>query len=369
VIKREACSDWPKIMCPAPGCMPPVGPERKWERVLHLSASNAIDPQTGLVRALSSCASVYRSINWRQMAYARNWTGTDSQLVAEIMRIATRIRPTLVWMQIQRDGVISAKDIERLRLLCDPRTGVIVNWDGDQHYEPQMPQRGWFVRLGRVCDTSLVVNTKHPAEYAVWGVRHPGFWGVGFDEHIWKPMTPRPEGITPIILLANYWAHITSAYNNRLMLMNTVSQAFPGKFTVYGSGWESYRGAPWKPFLANEEEARVYSGAKASLSISIRSDLPRYTSNRLVYALGCGALVLVEKFADCEGFGLEHGKNCLLFDGPDELVRICRWVLAEASTDELERIREGAAALGAQHSWQAHMPELFAIVDAVRASR
>lgn len=367
---RRACVEWPRIVSPAPGCLPPVAPMRDWERVLHIALRSAIDQQHGLTRALRSCGSVYRDVDWRAYAGGVNGSFVDSPLLEAVFKAAAEITPTLVWMQLHGGDVPTPEDIIRLRKLCDPRLGVIINWDGDQHFEPQQHQREWFVRLGRVCDASLVVNTRHPAEYAAMHVFHPGFWGVGYDEYVWLPVEPRPTNVPEVVFLANYWHWLASEYSNRWHLAQAVADAFPGRFGVYGNQTAPYPGRmPFRPFLPNEHEAHVYSGAVCALSISIRNDLPRYTSNRLVYLLGCGALPVVERFPDMTGLGLEEGVNCLGFTGPEELVKACRWALDEATLAERDAIRAAAYEVGKLHSWQAHVPELLAIVDAIRAER
>ncbi len=88
---------------------------------------------------------------------------------------------------------------------------------------PQQHQREWFVKLGHVCDASLVVNTAHPPIYKELAVFHPGFWGVGFDEYVWRPVTPRPTNVPEIVFLANYWHWLAPQYTNRWRLAQAVA--------------------------------------------------------------------------------------------------------------------------------------------------
>jgi len=290
---RRAGADWPRVLCPAPGCLLPAVAVRGDERILHLANRNLDDAYDEVGRALRLLAE--SDADYRQVCFA-----PDAYPDAEAFECAVEIKPTLVFMHPQCESVITPDVVEDLRPLCDPSC-VIVQWTGDQHYEPADAGQRWFVELGRVCDASLVVNTRHPAEYEALGVRHPGFFEVGIDETLWCSATPTP-GTPPIVCLANEYPQFD--YSTRNHAFVSIACAFPNRFAVYGTGWETQTAIPWRPYLRNEDVPGVYSAARAALSISIRADLPRYTSNRLFYAMGCGAVILVERFPDCEGLGL-----------------------------------------------------------------
>lgn len=357
---RRAGADWPRLLVPAPGYLSPTAPLRSDERVLHIALRNATDKQEGLDRALRSIASEYRDVSWT--AYSPEVRGYA------ILDAAREIKPTLVFMQLHCP-VLDAGGIRMLRDLCDPNV-VIVNWDGDQHYQPHDIERQWFVEIGREERVaSLVVNTRHPAEYAAMGVRHPGFLGVGIDQRVWCPVTPTP-GTPEVVFLANFYQSWGSKYKQRLKIVTNMIRTWPNSFALYGVGWESVmHGQCTRPFLSNHEEAGVYSGARAALSISICNDLERYTSNRLFYGLASGAIMLVEAFPDVEGLGVEDGRNAFLWRTWDDLAGLVQHTIGPwCASEEQRQMRRAARELGLLHSWDAHMPELLAIVDAVRAS-
>jgi hypothetical protein len=349
MIRRES-SDWPHVLTPAPGCYPPAAPLRTNERVLHL----AIYPHEPHARlALDTIATDYRMIYWPD---ARA-TLTDTACA-----LAQEIRPTVVFMQLQQGGVLEPHQVDAIRALCAPEC-VFIQWDGDQHHAPADPQRRWFVELGRVCDVSLVVNTSHPAEYAALGVRGAGFFEIAIDPTVFHPTAPT-SGVPPVVLLASHYG--ARMHTRRSAMILELAQHLGERFGVYGYNWE---GMPFgRPLLAQHHEAGVYAAAQAALSISIVNDLPRYTSDRLFRMLGSGAVCLVERFPDCEGLGLVDGVNCALWSGLDGLRAA---VDAALELDDAKRLamRDAAAALGREHTWNARMPELLAIVDAVRAAR
>lgn len=354
---RRACSNWPVVMCPAPGCLPPTAAVRHDERVLHLANRHLDDTYDEVGRALRMLAG--SDAEYRQVRFM-----PDSYPDAEAFEAAVAIKPTVIFMHPQCESVITPDVVEDLRPLCDPGC-VIVQWTGDQHYEPAEEGQRWFVELGRVCDASLVVNTKHPSEYAELGVRHPGFLEVGIDEGLWTPATPTPN-TPPVVCLANEYSQFNYATRNHAFA--SIASAFPGSFAVYGTGWEEQASIPFRPYLNNEDVPGVYSAARAVISSSIRSDLPRYTSNRLFFALGCGAVILVERFPDYEGIGLIDGHNCLVWRGENELHSHLERILRTRPEDWLA-MRAAARELGMANSWSVRMGELQCIVDTIRGDR
>jgi hypothetical protein len=350
-VKREACADWPRVLCPAPGCYPLASPRRTNERVLHLANS---DHEETCSLGFDSIASKYRRIFWPGVA--------DGELVDVCCTAAQEIRPTIVFVNIQADDILCPQDIDAIRACCDPSV-VIVNWDGDQHFEPDSPAREWFVDLGKSCDASLVVNTEHPAVYARLGVRHPGFLEASATPSLYHPTTPA-LGIPSIIFLGS-GSHKVHA--RRTDIIREVARVYgPDRFAAYGLGWN---GMAWgHAILSPEELSPAYYSADASLSISARNDLPRYTSMRLFFMLCSGAVSVVESFPDSEGLGLVHGVNCLLWTGMEELRGCLRTALC-MQEEERQAIRDAAVELGHDHTDPARMLELLAIVDAVRANR
>ena len=343
---RRVTADWPTLLVPAPGCFPLAAPVPPTERALYL----AMTPAYGV----SGSDLNYRWVCWPDHGF--------DQRPGVIYQAAQEIRPTFVFMQLQIAGAIAPETIIELRRHCAPDV-VICHWDGDQHYAPDHPARDWFVRLGRVCDTSLVVNTAHPAAYAQLGVHHPGFLEVGADPQLFYPAAPAPN-VPPVVLLANGVHPIHAA---RTALVHWLDQELgPDRFAVFGDGWQHL--ACGNPPLGYRDMAPIYAAAQASLAVSAHCDLPRYTSDRLIYMLACGGLPVVEYFPDYEGLGLVDGANCRVWHTRPELLTILNEIRDLPIPDRLT-MRAHAAALGQAHTWPARWQELQAIINAVRRAR
>lgn len=326
------------------------------ERVLHLAFRNPVVDGQGLSRALATLGELVE-IDWREAAKARFLDET-------VLHMAAKVGPTLVFLELRgptpRRGGPTPQLLRRLRDICGPSCVVVVFY-GDQFHEPADPHNTWLLELARAADVFLVCNTRHPAEYARLGVPRPGYLQAGFDNEAFQPRTPAP-GAPRIAFMGT--CHTKPGYHRRNAIVGQLAGAFPGALRCFGFGWEG-TGVESSPFLAPEAEAAVYAGARAALCMSIRSDLPRYTSDRLFRAIGSGAVCLVEAFPDVEGLGLEDGVNCLLWRTWEELRRAVERCLDE----DLVEVRLRAVELAHEHhTWVARMPELAAVVEAVRQS-
>jgi len=408
-MKRVASKDWPRLLTPAPGCYPPSAPLRHDERVLHLALYPGRDIHSvlslafqtianeyvqidhvlaggggpdGALRAAQCPTAIFADVRQARAYLQRQEAPADvppivstsyvpqeylksSKLPEAVYRAAEQIRPTIVFAQMQQPSALANGEvIARLRSLCDPAC-VIVQYDGDLHYRPDEAPRQWFVDLGALIDASLTTELQYQAEYAAMGVRRPGFLEVGVPDG-WERITPPvPVGVPPVVLLASRWGCL-NGYDSRDAAVAACGEWYgPTGFAVYGNYWA---GACARPYLTPAQELGAYGEAKAALCMSIRNDVARYTSDRLFRALYAGAVVVAECFPDCEGLGLENGRNCLLWRGMDDLGACLQTALAMPE-EQRQEMRQAAATLGREHTWGARMGELLAIVDAIRAER
>lgn len=351
---RQAAPNWGQTFLPHPGCYPPAATPRRDERLIHVCLRVPGDPQTALANAL-------RGLTRDGGTYAEvDWVPDPRHAGEKLRTIAQQLKPTFVFVQVQTADVLSVADLEVVRRFADPSC-VIVNWDGDRHYEADAPQRAWFRDLSRGCDASAVVCTRDAENYAKLGVKGAAFLQIGVDADLWKPTDPSPN--TPaVVMLASDYPHLQS-YNRRVDICRKLTAALPGQFAVYGYGWQRPDVAS-RPFLQHHEEAPVYSGAMAAVCMSIRNDLPRYSSDRLFRVLASGTVPLVEWFPDCEGLGLVDQVNCLLWHDWDELR-----CLVNGPVLDNPGMRQAARALALEHTWEARMFELAAVTNTIREDR
>jgi hypothetical protein len=315
------------------------------ERILHVALRTDFEKQLGLDKALRAASSDYRDVDWQKAGNA-----AEAALCA-----ASEIRPTLVFMQLQCGGVLEPRDIAALRPACDPQV-IIVNWDGDQHHEPEDEARRWFVELGRACDASFVTNRNHPYTYKEMGVRNAGYLQIGYDHEIYRPVEPWPD-VPPVVFLGSRYP----SHQRRNDVIEHVAAQLGSRFAAYGNGWPAAYG---RPMLKQHEEPHVYTAAKAAISMSIRKDLTCYTSDRLFRIMGSGGVALVEWFPGMLFLGVTH-ETSIAWSGPELLVNAIRLALGE----DTSKIRTAAAETARyQHAWDVRVDELLAKTREIRAA-
>jgi hypothetical protein len=313
------------------------------ERILHVALRTDFERQPGLDKALREASSVYRDVDWQKA----------DNVPEAVLKTASEIRPTLVFMQLQRAGVLEPRDIEALRAACDPQV-VIVNWDGDQHHGPNDEPRRWFVELGRVCDASMVVNTDHPGQYTRLGVRNAGYLQIGYDPEIYRPAEPWPD-VPPVVFLGSCYP----SHQRRTDIIEHVAAQLGNKFAAYGNGWPTTYG---RPMLKQHEEPHVYAAAKAAISASIRNDLSFYTSDRLFRIMGSGGVALVEFFPGASFLGVRLD-SCIGWIGILGLFGAIHRALAE---DQSSRRQRAAELARSKHTWAVRVRQLLHEVERLR---
>jgi len=357
VIRRES-AEWPRFLTPARGCYPLAEAPRDGERVLHVALRTATERQPGLARALRAYGEGgYAEVEWRPL----DAHPSELKMRLRLLEAARNIKPTVVFMQVQSPSPITVAILREMRGLCEPDC-VVINWDADLHHEPESDARKWFVELGREVDASLTVETAFQARYAALGVKRPGFLEIGVDGDLYRPVAPTADlsKTREVVFLAGCYA----MHARRQVFVEKLAKTLDlGMLGLFGRGWV---GRSARPMLAQEDEAAVYAAAGAALSMSIRNDVARYTSDRLFRLLASGGVPVVERFDDCEGLGLVDGENCLLWSTFEELLD--RLDLVRRSDAEVA-LRIAAARLGSEHTWMARIPELAAVVEGAREAR
>lgn len=321
------------------------------EKLFHVALRTSFEKQPALAAALKSIARAgYDEIGWQ---------ATPAPLrVRKIVEKVSALRPTIIFMQLQSKDALDAKDIEFIRKAAGNPT--IISWDGDLRDEPADPGRKWFVELGKVIDASLVTNTVHPPIYKSLGVRGAGYMQIGIDENIYKPATPA-RNVPEIVFLASKY----DSHSRRDEVVAALSKRYKKRFGVFGHGWNKlFTG---HGMLRQDQEAAVYTAAKCAISMSIRNDLPSYTSDRLFRALASGAVTLVEDFPGLLELGVVPNINAYVWKTIDELISQIDYII-NFDDPWLSSMRAAASSLArTAHSWQARMPELLEIVKKCRS--
>lgn len=332
----------------------PARCEPRRERVLHLHLSTPDDPQAGLVRALRGLGD-YAQIDWP----ARN-----RDIAGALLEAANWLRPTLVFMQLQTNGVVDPGLVARLRPLLAP-DGVIATWCGDVAAANSPWTVGWQVPLGQAVDVTLHTSLTHVKALRAAGVT-AGYLQIGYDEEQYRPAdVTRADGV--VFLGNRYYSpqYLATMQEHDAGLRDDVIQAMSARlgasFRLYGSG----HGGNIAPIPLCDSH-RAYQHAKIGLNVSLCNFFEAYSSDRIFRILGCGALLLAKRFPLMSSYGLVDGVNCLIWDSPEEAANLAHLYLNGTVAERESKAAAGVALALERHTWSSRMRELAAILKAVR---
>jgi hypothetical protein len=338
---------WPHVYVPRPGMAPrrsPIAAGRPL-RVLVLPIAIKGWPQTALREAFAKIGPTV------EMPRVKN-------IDRRVIELAAQHKPDLVWAQIQNDQEYEIS--KALRKAVGPDC-TMVQWTGDVRTHAGEPMEQWIGDLADSFDILLSDNCTYPKKLGVQGIK-AGYLCHGFESEItWEPNAEETGGA--VFIGTNY---TTLDGGARERLFRSIDAVMPGLLTLYGHGWRFNMGGPVDISTAGA----IMRRAAITISTSLYSNLERYTSNRLKYALAAGAVTAVERFTDMEGLGLVHGKTCLVWSSAEDLIPMLKdWTQPERA-HERQAIREAARALAVDRfTWDRSVEELLAIVRDYRARK
>lgn len=332
------------------------------ERVLHVHLDNPQEPQNSLRNAFAGLGDC-RRIDWPAIVQRDGPRGLRDAILAA----AQSLRPTLVFMQLQRKDVIDLKTIVDLRSLCDTR-GVIVHWTGDiiDQYGPEH----WYGEIGRACDLMLFSCNDHALTHRQDGLKNAAYLQIGYCDDRYFPGPDKGYGRTwDVVLLAQRYdpgdlaLHLGLGTNEgalRREIGELIMRRFRKRGGAFGGGWPQGHMPPGR-------SGDVYRASHMAVSISLANDLERYSSDRLLRIMASGTAAAVKRFPDMASWGLVHEENCLVFETIADLEKLFDKWINRNHVDGLREIgRAGAQLMQAHHSWETRMAELLAYVSAVR---
>jgi len=340
------------------------------ERVLHVHLWSAEEPQHSLCQALTALAdpsipaASHRRIDWTRLWSSRH--GANSAAVREaVLGAASEIKPTLVFMQLQQPGVLSAEDVRNIRALA-AEGAIIVHWTGD--VGQQYARGHWYHELAGAADLMLFSCMTHVQSYHADGMANAAYLQIGYDEErYYEGPDDRYGASYSVVTLGQRYRPDairlplgTSDAVLRVEVGERIRKVWGRRGGVFGASWPS---RPMPPQASGD----VYRTASMAVSVSLANDLSRYSSDRLLRSMACGTPTLVKRFKDAATWGLVDGVNCVFFDTAKEMEQRGKAYLNHARQSELRAIgKAGAQLVREHHRWGVRMREMYAYVAALR---
>ena len=260
-----------------------------------------------------------------------DWTKERHYFNSSLIQLVEDHKPDLVFMQVQTPGVVSVEAVKKLA----GKTKV-VNWTGDA----RTPTPRWFVDIGRHIHLTLFTNM-HDVEYCRKEGVNTDYLQIGFPDKIFNPNGSGHMNAPEIVFFGNNPGGFPLS-KLRADMVRELKQRYGIRFKVYGNGW----GKDTQAVNDHQIEASIYRSAKIAINLS-HFDYPRYTSDRMLRAMGSGCMVLSHDYMGIEK-EFENGINVGVWDNFTTLFESIDHYLAD------ESVRKWIAKNGCLHAHQNH---------------
>jgi hypothetical protein len=254
-----------------------------------------------------------------------------------IENIVSRREIDVIFMQIQRAGVIDIGLMSRLK-----KSGVkIFNFTGD--VRQPLPQ--WYIDLAPHVVTLFTNDTD------VQVLRKLGceayYFQIGYNQEYYHTGVAANSFAPPIVFFGNNYGDMFPLSGLRREMVQSLQKRYGSLFQVYGSGWSGGINLMGKQL----DEAAIYRGCKIAISLS-HFNLSRYSSDRLLRILGCGAFCLSHRYPDAEEEFFDN-EDLVYWDNLKDLHSKIDFYLS----DDLSIVRKRIAEIGNKkvetfYTWQ-----------------
>lgn len=298
-------------------------------RVLHVALKAPNSPQNALRKALQGLGE-YEELDWMQ-----DRRSADKNLKA----LADEFQPDLIFMQVQTPGVFKASTVKSL-------PGFKINWTGDV----RQPTPDWYFSMAEAVNVTCFTNQHDVDQLRKKGLKAE-YMQIGFDPEIYKP-SGKIANVPDIIFLGNDYGNVFPCSHDRRVMVDYLRKRYGDRFQAYGRGFGDE--------LLPEHEAASYRGCKVAINQN-HYVLPRFSSDRIFRAMGCGAYVVNRWYPGVElEFSGIAGWTSL-----DGLANRIDWAL-QNETERKEQAKAFCTMVHERHTWEARMDDLLEIMRTYR---
>ena len=310
-------------------------------KILHLALITSSSPQKALRNALRS-AGKFSEIDWMKIC------GNIPKLHRKIISRCKKFKPDLLFMQIQRPGIVDPEIVQKIRSHC----GTIVNWSGDV----RQPTPKWYFDVGSKIDLSLFTNDYDVEQLRKRGIR-ADYLQIGFDDSVFSPNT-RITKCPDIVFFGNNYGDMFPLSELRRKVVYRLKKEYGNSFGIYGNGWNGFE----KRDHNNDpnEEASIYRSCAIGINLS-HYDLSRYSSDRIFRLMGSGAFCLSHRYENIE-FDFKIGVHLDVWNSLENLVSKIDFYL-ENETIRRKIAENGCKLVRKECSWKKRIQKLLEMIS------
>lgn len=235
-------------------------------KILHIGLCVQPKPYNGFQQAFID---IVGEDNYREIS-----TG-DKNLDYEAVRLFDELKPDIVFMQIQSEGIINKSTCEYFKI----HGAFIINWTGDKRHD--VPK--WMIDLAPYISLTSFSNMDDVNTMRSLGFKSD-YLEIGYDPEIYKPEGEALNMPEIVFMGNNYGRGYFPMSGFRIDMVDFLRQEYGNRFGVYGNGW-AYGNGNFNH--SQYEEAKAYRGAKIAINCS-HFDSLNYNSDRLLRILGSG---------------------------------------------------------------------------------
>lgn len=309
-------------------------------KIYHIALRTTAEPQSGLLKALSSLGE-YREVDWVIFRDSRKIDSLNRHIVSAV----SEFQPDVIFCQVQTPSIINASTVRQFG------SAFSINWTGD--VRNQTPD--WMVQLAPYFSTTAFTNMRDVELIKSQGFRSD-YLQIGYDDSIFYPDV-KVDNVPPIVFMGNHYRAMPFQLSQeRFEMVKKLKARYGSMFRCYGFGWQEVD-KDW--FGVNQTlERKIYNSCSIAINHS-HYCLPRYSSDRMLRLVGCGAFCVSHSFPESDAVFKEH-EHVRYYDGFENLERLIDYYLDHQ--DEAQAMRARATKYAKEnHTWAKRMNNLLDI--------
>ncbi len=311
-------------------------------KIYHIALLAPGQPNTQVSKGLAEAGECYE-LDWLDFKNHHGLAMLREKIIADVKKI----RPDIVFMQLQTADIIDAATAEAIK-----RISFIVNWTGDVRENID-----WYIELADHIHLTLFTNMTDVKKMRAKG-KQADYLQIGFDDTIYTPTGKSvPKGYPSVVFLGNNYENgmrfpLSAA---RMQLVEFMEKHFPQNFGVFGNGWNASQ------HLSPELEAECYRSCKIGINQN-HFDYELFSSDRILRIMGCGAMCITKSYPGIEKEYID-GVHLVTYDTLDQLKTLVEYYL-EHEDERLKIAESGRNLVRENYTWQKRMEKLFAFYRA-----